>query len=109
MKRIVTTLLLLIAMPASAWAEHACADDARRRATDLLTFHFEQDLPAPIDLDGEVRELPPVRAPIGASFDVLEIWGHVYKGNYRMRFLYARIPGTCALMGQEILENSDPS
>jgi hypothetical protein len=25
-----------------------------------------------------------------------------------MRFLYAQMPGTCVLMGQEILEASDP-
>ncbi|NDW06148.1 hypothetical protein [Jiella pacifica] len=109
MKRIVATLLLVLAMPASALADHPCADDARRRAADLLAFHFEQHLPAPIDLESDVSELPPVRAPVGAAFDVLEIWGHIYRADYRMRFLYAQIPGTCALMGQEILENSDPS
>ena len=29
-----------------------------------------------------------------------------YKSEYRMRFIYARIPGQCALVGQEILEHT---
>ena len=37
-------------------------------------------------------------------FDVLEVWGRIYKGQYRMRFIYARIPNECVLMGQEVLE-----
>ena len=41
-------------------------------------------------------------------FDVLEVWGFIYKAEYRMHFLYAQIPGDCVLMGQEILEASDP-
>ena len=43
-----------------------------------------------------------------AVLDVLEVWGYIYKAEYRMRFLYAQMPGTCVLMGQEILEASDP-
>ena len=42
------------------------------------------------------------------TFDVLEVWGHIYKADYRMRLIYAQIKGSCALMGQEILEASDP-
>jgi hypothetical protein len=39
---------------------------------------------------------------------VLEVWGHIYKADYRMRLIYGQIKGSCALMGQEILEASDP-
>jgi hypothetical protein len=39
--------------------------------------------------------------------DVLQVWGYIYKGQYRMRFIYARLPGECLLMGQEILEYAD--
>jgi hypothetical protein len=42
------------------------------------------------------------------KFDVLEVWGHIYKADYRMRFIYAQIKDSCTLMGEEILEASDP-
>ncbi len=38
------------------------------------------------------------------TFDILEVWGFIYKGEYRMHFIYAQIPGACLLMGQEIIE-----
>jgi hypothetical protein len=60
-------------------------------------------------VDQNVKVLPPVKALKGNShFDVLEVWGHIYKADYRMRLIYAQIKGSCALMGQEILEASDP-
>ncbi len=46
-----------------------------------------------------------VKNPAGKDqYEVLEVWGNVYKGRYRMRFIYAQLPGECLLMGQEILE-----
>ena len=57
----------------------------------------------------EVRELPAVKALKGSGkFDVLEVRGYIYKAEYRMRFIYAQIPDSCVLMGQEIIEASDP-
>jgi hypothetical protein len=38
---------------------------------------------------------------------VLEVWGHIYKGRYRMRLIYHPLAGECVLMGQEILEYAD--
>lgn len=38
------------------------------------------------------------------SFDVLEVWGAIYKGQYRMRFIYSTVMRNCLLMGQEIIE-----
>jgi len=35
---------------------------------------------------------------------VLEVWGSIYKGNYRMRLIYHVAGKDCTLMGQEILE-----
>jgi hypothetical protein len=35
---------------------------------------------------------------------VLEVWGRIYKGQYRLRLIYARIPNECVLMGQEVIE-----
>jgi pentose-5-phosphate-3-epimerase len=39
-------------------------------------------------------------------YDVLEVWGNVYKGSYRMRFIYALVGPDCVLMGEEILEDA---
>lgn len=83
---------------------HRCATAAIEAAPKLLAFHFGPD--ARIEVDKSVRVLAPIRNPANSAqrFDVLEVWGHVYKGDYRMRFLYARVPGECLLMGQEVLE-----
>jgi hypothetical protein len=107
MKATLATIFLLIvtAVPASA---HPCDGDARDRATPLLRFHFE-DPQADVGIGDEVKELAPVKALKGSGkFDVLEVWGYIYKAEYRMHFIYAQIPGECLLMGQEIIEASDP-
>jgi len=89
-------------------AVHACAPDAIQRGKALLALHFEEDGPSQ-SIGETVKTLAPVKALKGTGrFDVLEVWGYIYKAQYRMRFLYARIPGECVLMGQEILEASDP-
>jgi hypothetical protein len=75
------------------------------QAKKLLVFHAGSD--NLIDIDKEsVKKLVPIHNPANTKqlFDVLEVWGTIYKGRYRMRFLYAQIPGECILMGQEILE-----
>ena len=58
-----------------------------------------------IEIDKSVRTLLPMRNPANRlqRLDVLEVWGRIYKGEYRMRFLYAQT-SDCVLMGQEILE-----
>lgn len=100
------------AAPPPPPAVHACAPDAIKRGKALLTLHFDDGQPgdAPlVHIDDAVKTLPPVKALKGAGrFDVLEVWGYIYKAQYRMRFLYAQMPGACVLMGQEILEASDP-
>jgi len=105
-------VLLAIASTAQAAPAHRCAADAVKRAGPLLALHFEDDSTAENDrlsIGEDVKTLPPVRSLKGkGSFDVLEVWGYIYKAQYRMRFLYAQIPGECVLMGQEILEASDP-
>jgi hypothetical protein len=90
--------------PLSAQTGHRCAPVAREQAQKLLAFHVGGD--DRIEIDKAVRTLLPIRNPANRlqRFDVLEIWGRIYKGQYRMRFLYARIPKECVLMGQEVLE-----
>jgi hypothetical protein len=74
------------------------------QAQKLLTFHFGPD--GRIEIDKSVKVLAPIRNPANRAqrFDVLEVWGHIYKGDYRMRLIYARLPNECVLMGQEVLE-----
>ena len=89
---------------ASAQAPHHCSAAASEQAQKLLVFHFGQD--NRIEIDKAVKTLAPIRNPANRAqrLDVLEVWGHIYKGEYRMRFIYARIPNECVLVGQEILE-----
>ncbi|MEQ1528254.1 MAG: hypothetical protein ABL925_02990 [Methylococcales bacterium] len=84
--------------------DHRCADEAKNQAKKLLAFHF--DSAENIEIESRVKALPALRNPANKkqAFDVLEVWGNIYKGQYRMRLLYAQIPGECVLMGQEILE-----
>jgi hypothetical protein len=81
-----------------------CSGDATEQAKKLLAFHFGAD--NRIEVADSVKKLPPLRNPANKkqSFDVLEVWGYIYKGQYRMHFIYAKLPGECVLMGQEILE-----
>jgi hypothetical protein len=89
---------------ASAQAAHRCAPAAREQAQKLLAFHVGGD--DRIDIDVSVKTMPSVRNPANSRqlLDVLEVWGRIYKGQYRLRLIYARIPKECVLMGQEVLE-----
>ena len=86
---------------------HRCAGAAVDQARKLLVFHVGLD--DRLAIDDAVKPLAPIRNPVNRAqrFDVLEIWGHVYKGQYRIRLIYAQPGGECVLMGQEILEYAD--
>ncbi|WP_332876737.1 hypothetical protein [Massilia sp. S19_KUP03_FR1] len=85
---------------------HHCAAAAAGQAQRLLSFHLGPD--QRIEIAQEVKVLAPIRNPANRKqqFDVLEVWGNVYKGQYRMHFIYAQMQGDCVLMGQEILEHA---
>jgi len=86
-----------------------CAADAIIKAERLLRFHNELKANDQVDVAPNVKVLPPIKALKGkGQLDVLEVIGHYLKATYRMRLIYADIRGSCALMGQEILEVSDP-
>jgi hypothetical protein len=89
---------------AQAQSAHPCAGAAQEQARRLLAFHVGSG--DHIDIDPSVKRLNSIRNPADSTqrFDVLEVWAYVYKGQYRMRFIYAQLPGECLLMGQEILE-----
>jgi len=98
-------LILLSFTGALVQAEpvHPCAAEAVVQAKKLLEFHFGPD--ERLAVDDTVKVLPPLKNPAGkGKFDVLEVMGYVYKGTYRMHFIYGQIPGECVLVGQEILE-----
>ena len=82
-----------------------CGDQARKDAIKLLKFHVNNDDRA--ELAAGVTQLPSVANPAKKKqkFDVIEVWGYVYKGQYRMRMIYFYFnEKECVLMGQEILE-----
>ncbi|KRA76624.1 hypothetical protein ASD78_03005 [Lysobacter sp. Root667] len=87
-------------------SSHACAADALVQAQKLLAFHTDDDERARVS--GPAKPLPSIVNPANAKqrFDVLEVWGYVYKGQYRMRLEYYRLGNDCVLMGQEILEHA---
>lgn len=97
-------MLFFLSGVASAKPSHRCADQAIEQAEKLLAFHFGPD--GQIEIAKKVKVLAPIRNPANKKqwLDVLELWGSIYKGQYRLRLLYARLPGECVLMGQEVLE-----
>lgn len=104
--RVAILALALAAPVATSAAEHRCAADAREQARKLLVFHTQTD--KAVGIDDAVVELPSIANPAAKKqrFDVLEVRGYLYKANYRIRLLYAQVPGHCVLMGQEILEHA---
>jgi len=108
--RLALAALLLFATAAAAQPQnHSCSGDALGKAALLLRFHGSPEPGQPVDVEQNVKVLPPIKALNGnGRFDVLEVVGHIYKASYRMRLIYAQIKGSCLLMGQEILEASDP-
>ena len=110
--RLAIAAFSLLIATATAQAEtetHACSADAIAKAALLLRFHGNVEAGQPVDVESNVKVLPPIKALKGSGrFDVLEVTGHIYKATYRMRMIYAQIKGSCLVMGQEILEASDP-
>jgi len=104
MIKYVTLILFLVTSGfASAEPAHHCSTEAAIQAKKLLDFHFGLD--DRTEIDEHVTVLKPIKNPAGkGKFDVLEVYGHIYKGTYRMRFIYAQMENQCLLVGQEILE-----
>ena len=98
-------LSLLLSAPCFA-SPLKCEVDALAQAEKLLAFHSDGDNRA--EVAEHAKALPSIVNPANKKqrFLVLEVMGFVYKGNYRMRFLYYPVGGDCLLMGQEILELS---
>lgn len=113
MRRILRALALIATTGPAATAAVAapappCAAEAERQALKLLRFHSDGDARATVD-PASVRSVGTVASLVGTRrFQVIEAEGSIDKGDYRIRLIYAPMPGSCVLMGQEILERSDP-
>lgn len=100
--------LLFVFLAASglsgATAPDCPADDAIDQARQLLAFHFGDD--ERIEIDPGFEQLAPIANPANPDeqLSVLELWGFVYRGQYRMRLTYHPMDDGCVLMGQEIIE-----
>ncbi len=93
---------IMFLQPASA-GEQRCAAHALKQAEKLLEFHFGAD--DRISIDQTAQPVRPIKNPAGkGKYDVLQVWGYIYKGKYRVHFIYGYAGGKCILMGQEILE-----
>lgn len=81
------------------------------RAKELLVFYRHPDetgFSGQWSVEDNVKKVGTVAALSGKRrYDVLELWGNVYKGRYRMRFIYAIVRGQCVLMGEEIFEDAN--
>ena len=95
--RLLTALCVVAGAAGLAQAEtrHRCADDAIAKAKPLLTLQYGSgpgEKPDTLAIDSRVRVLPPIRALKGKGrLDVLEVMGHIYRADYRMRFIYVQI------------------
>lgn len=86
-------------------ADHACAEDASRRAKALIAFNYPTSPEFALLGERPVRVLAPIKRPeIGDRLDVLEVYGFVHRARYRVRILYAQ--GNCTMLGQEIVDIS---
>ncbi len=105
MKKIIAISLALLSGSLQAQPVHPCAEKGSLQAKRLLEFHFGPD--DRIEIGKNVRVLPSIKNPSNKNqkFDVLDYEGYIYKGNYRIRLIYAQM-GKCLLMGQEILEEA---
>ena len=91
MRLAIVVCVLLAAVAAAQAQPHACAADAIAKADQLLRFHGEIPPDQPHAVDKDVKVLPPVKALKGnGRFDVLEVWGYIYKTDYRIRLILPR-------------------
>jgi hypothetical protein len=100
-------VLLMLVSGSCFAAAPPCSSAAVAQAGKLLSYHTDGDDRA--EVESRSRQLPSLTNPANKSqkFIVLEVMGSVYKGSYRMRFIYYPVGRECVLMGQEILELAD--
>lgn len=108
MKHIVQTVLLVTSLTfaGTIFAAPQCSAEARIQAKKLLAFHKDPgNFTIDILPDMPVKELAPISDPADKKqkLKVLEVYGFIYKSQYRMRLIYRQSNGECNLVGQEVL------
>ena len=78
-KSAVCATLLLLSSLAHAEPVHHCTSTAMEQAKKLLVFHAGAD--HGIKINQSVQKRAPIPNPANRkqSFDVLEVWGYIYK------------------------------
>ncbi len=111
MKFIFGILILTVFLftPAGAAKKHPCISDAHKQGMKLLRFHYDETPKGEIEKDRtkvlKSFKNPAARRTSKSRFDVIEVWGWVYKAGYRMRLIYNQDNSDgCTLVGQEILD-----
>jgi hypothetical protein len=102
-ERLAIFVLIFYSVTLFAYPQDRCDSETRSRAESLLALH--SDSKDDLTIESKVKHLKPVKDPIGKSkLKVDEVWGHIDKVKYRMRFFYQVVGDQCVLAGQEILE-----
>jgi hypothetical protein len=102
--------VLFACQTADSAGVHSCSSDAVAQAKKFLAFYRrpeEMGFAGQWSVDDAATKIGTVPAIHGKRrYDVLQVWGYIYKARYRMRFIYAAMSGTCVLVGQEIYEDT---
>lgn len=106
--RIMLTIILCSFFLDAAHATRlTCLDVAIEKAPKLIEFHFGSLNGFNVEIDSDsAKNLKQIKNPADSSENlaIVEIWGSVYKGNYRTRFIFSTKNGGCLLVGQEVIE-----
>jgi hypothetical protein len=93
---------------AEKYSVHKCEGIVKNKGIELLKNFIEIDDVSQISLDDKIKALPRIKSPNNKmKYDVLETTGYGYKGEYRLRFIFAKVNNGCILMGEEILDLSE--
>lgn len=89
-------------------ASPPCAGQARSQAQRLLAFHHGED--DRIAIDDRIEVLAAHPDPVGEADDLvaLQLRGHIYRANYRLRMIFRTMGENCVLIGQEVFEDAHP-
>lgn len=107
LRTILTILLCLFFFDAAHATKLTCLDVAIEKAPKLIEFHFGNLNGFNVEIDRDsAKNLKQIKNPadVSENLAVVEIWGSVYKGNYRTRFIFSTKDGGCLLVGQEVIE-----
>jgi hypothetical protein len=99
--------MLIVFSSSAAGRKDVCFREAVEAAPKLINFHVGELDGFRIEIDStSVKSLKPIKniANLSENLAVVEVWGNIYKGNYRTRFIFSTGSDRCLLVGQEILE-----